>query len=41
MKLIIVHDDPKVYMGRKWCLEAESNRFSIETQRITLIIAIE
>ena len=22
-----VHDDPKVYMGRKWCLEAESKSF--------------
>ena len=24
MKQIIVHDDPKVYMGQKRCLEAES-----------------
>ena len=36
MKLIIVHDDPKVYMGRKWCLEAESKSFlEIEIQRIS------
>ena len=27
MKLIIVHDDPKVSMGRKWCLEAKSKSF--------------
>ena len=41
MKLIIVHDDPKVYMSQQQCLEAESKSFLEITQRITLIIAIE
>ena len=27
MKLIKVHDDQKVYKGRKWWLEAESKSF--------------